>query len=76
MWKWFEYDVIKKMTMQIMTKWSKMLIWSTLFETELLATEVGKFRILRGEMGWWVLFAVQALRWQRPSDGNVTAVAI
>ena len=32
MCKWFEYDVIKKMTMQIMTNWSKILKLSTLFE--------------------------------------------
>ena len=58
--KWFEYDAIKKMTMQIMTNWSKILRWSTLFESRVRwAKEVGKFPTLHGEMGWWALFAHQ-----------------
>ena len=42
MCKWFEYDVIKKMTMQIMTKWSKIL---TLFENRVI-----------GQRGWKVSY--------------------
>ena len=42
---WFEYDVIKKMTMQIMTNWSKILILSTLFENR-----------VTGQRGWNVSY--------------------
>ena len=43
--KWFEYEVIKKMTMQIMTNWSKIFIWSTLFENRII-----------GQRGWKVSY--------------------
>ena len=45
MCKWFEYDVIKKTTMQIMTNWYKILIWSTLFENRVI-----------GQRGWKVSY--------------------
>ena len=49
MCKWFEYDVIKKMTMQIMTSWSKILILSTLLKTELLAKRLESFVFYMGK---------------------------
>ena len=39
-----EYDAIKKMTMQIMTNWFKILIWSTLFENRVM-----------GQRGWFYM---------------------
>ena len=57
--KWFEYNVIKKMAMQIMINWSKSLIWTTIFENKVI-----------GQRGWKVSY----FTWKNGLVGNLCSI--